>query len=178
MIIRAGDSFKAEDILEKTNDGDDLSAGDLDLVQNAVNHNLTDQGHEAFIKLHTEVMKKKKANQMIIIDFETKYVAKQTIFIKTDRYADTGNVALKVVGQGNEPMMTATVNPPDPITMKSMKLEAGTVALKDYSENQGVVAAFIKAEVIERQAVKIIPLKHSNVGVYRLTDKAKKELGL
>ena len=47
----------AIEILEKTNDGDDLSPGHLYLVQEAVNHGLTEAGEVAFFELHANVLK-------------------------------------------------------------------------------------------------------------------------
>ena len=42
-------------ILKKTNDGNDLSPGELCLLENAVNGNLTDKGVQAFNDLHERV---------------------------------------------------------------------------------------------------------------------------
>lgn len=48
-------SDMAIEILEKTNDGDDLGNAHLSLVQGAVNDSLTEKGIDAFKKLHSEV---------------------------------------------------------------------------------------------------------------------------
>lgn len=46
---------KACEILQATNDGDDLDPGDLYLLQEAVNRNLTFGGIEAFMEMYFEV---------------------------------------------------------------------------------------------------------------------------
>lgn len=46
----------AHEILQKTNDGNDLAPQHLSLLQGAVNGNLTEKGIEAFKKLHKEVL--------------------------------------------------------------------------------------------------------------------------
>ena len=44
------------EILQKTNDGDDLEPWHLSLLENAVNNNLTEAGWERLIKIHDEVL--------------------------------------------------------------------------------------------------------------------------
>ena len=44
------------EILQKTNDGDDLEPWHLSLLENAVNGNLTDAGLERLAKIHDEVL--------------------------------------------------------------------------------------------------------------------------
>jgi len=44
------------EILQKTNDGDDLDPRDLKLVENAVNGFLTEAGYQAFQELHQKVL--------------------------------------------------------------------------------------------------------------------------
>lgn len=44
------------EILQKTNDGNDLSPGHLSMVQHAVNGNLTEKGETAFYALHKMVL--------------------------------------------------------------------------------------------------------------------------
>ena len=45
------------EILEKTDDGDDLDPRDLKLVESAVNGFLTEAGYQAFKELHQNVLK-------------------------------------------------------------------------------------------------------------------------
>lgn len=47
----------AIEILQKTNDGDDLDPQDLKLVEMAVNGFLTEAGYQAFNELHQKVLK-------------------------------------------------------------------------------------------------------------------------
>lgn len=57
------------------------------------------------------------------------------------RYQVGDTVAIKLVEQGSgEPIATATVNIPD--------LDSNEVAVKDYSENQGMLQVLIEAGVV------------------------------
>ena len=47
----------AIEILQKTNDGDDLDPRDLKLVESAVNGFLTEAGYQAFKELHQKALK-------------------------------------------------------------------------------------------------------------------------
>lgn len=52
----------ARDILQNTNDGDDLAPEDLSLVQASVNGNLNEQGAERLQEIHRDVMNGDYAN--------------------------------------------------------------------------------------------------------------------
>lgn len=62
--------------------------------------------------------------------------------LRVHRYAKPANICLRLVTQDGEPMATATVNP-------STLLPEGIVAIKDYSENAGILAALEAAGVVE-----------------------------
>jgi hypothetical protein len=62
--------------------------------------------------------------------------------LRVHRYAKPANVCLRLVTQEGEPMATATVNP-------NTLLPEGIVAIKDYSENAGILTALEAAGVVE-----------------------------
>lgn len=111
---------------------------------------------------------------MIINSFQTKYIKIPTrVRIKPEAYADTKNLALRVYDDETGGLLCmATINPPDILdSNKSLKLEKGLVAIKNYSENQGVLETLIANGVIEKVAEKIIPISNGiNVSVHQLTD--------
>lgn len=60
-------------------------------------------------------------------------------------YANNGRLCLRLQDwETGEPIAAATINLPD------VKLEGREIAIKDYSENQGMVEALISAGVIAR----------------------------
>ena len=62
--------------------------------------------------------------------------------VEFHKYAN-GRVALELIDvDTDERYATATINLPD------VALEAGEVAIKDYSENAGVLVALVKAGVV------------------------------
>lgn len=65
-----------------------------------------------------------------------------TCVIEVLRYQN-GRPALQLVdAYGGAPVATATVNLPDEV------LEPGEVAIKDYSENEGMLAVLVKAGIV------------------------------
>lgn len=85
-------------------------------------------------------------------------------------YADNENTAIQLIGvedtsyQG-ELIATASVNTSD-------KLGSGEVAIKTWSENEGIDIALVNAGVIKPALKYIIPTGFVAAGVYELTDEA------
>ena len=66
--------------------------------------------------------------------------------VQAERYASTGHTALSLYdAKSGEPVATATINLPD------IPLSPNQVFIKDYSENEGMLAALEKAGIIEVQ---------------------------
>ena len=55
----------------------------------------------------------------------------------------TGNTAIRLLDSNNNPYTTCTINLPD------MDLETNQVAVKNYSENEGMLDALLKAEIVQ-----------------------------
>lgn len=102
---------------------------------------------------------------MIITDFKIKAYQGPVVVI-FDRYVG-GNVAIKLRSDVDGPIATASVNPAG-----NVKLEEGLVAIKEWSENEGITDELIRAGVIELQAVRFINQGFVVIGVYRLTKRA------
>jgi hypothetical protein len=66
------------------------------------------------------------------------------LYLKEQTYA-TGGVALQLYTLDHEPYMTATVNPHPPT-----KLSKNEVAIKDYSENEGILDVLKDAGIISK----------------------------
>lgn len=67
----------------------------------------------------------------MIIDFESKYIKKQKASLLWSKYRN-GRPCLSIVS-GGETLCVASVNLPDAI------IPDGYIAIKDYSENEGVL---------------------------------------
>lgn len=63
-------------------------------------------------------------------------------YISIDHYF-TGNEAIQLYDvESGEPVLTASVNIPD------HRLAAGTIAIKNYSENEGIFDILVKAKIV------------------------------
>jgi hypothetical protein len=69
-----------------------------------------------------------------------------------------------------EPMAVATVNLPDE------KLAPNEIAVKDYSENEGMVDTLVKGDIIEPIASRYILSGYVTIGIYMLTQSAERWL--
>ena len=82
------------------------------------------------------------------------------MIIKYNSYGN-GNRAISLFTDSGEPYATATVNIP-------MALNSDEVAIKDYSENIGVLDFLIESNVIEPQAIDYYELPYAIVPIHRL----------
>ena len=76
------------------------------------------------------------------------------------RYARPQNIALRLVDAEGLPMATASVNP-------DYLLDEGMVAIKDYSENTGIIAALVVAGAVEPTG-ETIPIGYAQAHLCRL----------
>ena len=88
----------------------------------------------------------------------------------TGRYGN-GNLALEIMGaEGTEyegePIVRVTVNP-------GCAVADGHIAIKDYSENEGMVEFCKKIGIIEGNPTQVIPSGYVEITVYKLTDSGK-----
>lgn len=80
--------------------------------------------------------------------------------LEIQRYAQPANICLRLFSPDEGPVATATVNP-------SILLAEGLVAIKNYSENFGVLAALEAAGVVERSG-ETIPVGYAEAEICHL----------
>lgn len=82
-------------------------------------------------------------------------------------FYNNGRKALKLVEDGPlcEEIATATVN------VVAHHCEDDYAYIKDYSENEGMVEALVKAKIIKPQAFCFVTSGHVTIGMYELTEK-------
>lgn len=83
------------------------------------------------------------------------------------KYAN-GNHALQIFSLEGEPMLKASVNPPEDID----PLDDDEIAIKEWSENEGVTKSLIDAGVIRPEVTESIASGFVHIKVYRLTPAA------
>jgi hypothetical protein len=82
-------------------------------------------------------------------------------------YTDNDNLAIALRDEDGFPFATASVNLID--------LPQNQVAIKDWSENEGMVDALIEAGIIEEEPIRFLTSGFVMAPVHVLTDKAIKE---
>ena len=80
--------------------------------------------------------------------------------LKVLQYPEPSNICLRLVDAEGLPMATASVNP-------DYLLEDGMVAIKDYSENKGILGALLEAGAGEATG-KTIPICNAYAHLCRL----------
>lgn len=75
------------------------------------------------------------------IEIESRFIPKQQVNLVKKEYGN-GRTALQLTALNGEPLCVATVN------LEQADVPEGHVLIKDYSENQGVLDALIKAGVV------------------------------
>jgi hypothetical protein len=102
------------------------------------------------------------------IKISTKYLEPGEYLLCWDRYVTTGNVAMVLRdADSGELAMMCTLNPGD-----SVRIADPYVALKVYSENEGIEGALINAGIIEPPLVGEVIGRDCVAPIYKLTDAA------
>lgn len=78
----------------------------------------------------------------VAITIETKYIPKQDAVVRFKRYGD-GSLALVIESLTGERLCVATT------AVEGAYVPPGLVLIKDYSENEGVLEALVKAGIVE-----------------------------
>jgi len=88
-------------------------------------------------------------------------------------YYAGGNKAIRLIDEDDhEPIVTATVNLVD----FNEVMPENVVFIKDYSENEGIVEALAKADIIHPFSVGKTKSGYVEINAYILTEEAMKEL--
>jgi hypothetical protein len=100
---------------------------------------------------------------MLVMD--TRFGSNEAVRAQFQRYRN-GQICITLVTEEGEPWLDATSAIPFPVP-------AGCVAVKDWSENDGVPAILLQSGVIEGDPVAHIPSGYVAVPIYRLTVAAR-----
>lgn len=92
---------------------------------------------------------------------KTVYWFDEECYVQLGQYQNPRNLAIQLFTvETHEPMMKVTVNP-------DMVLDKGLVAIKDYSENEGILQVMVDAGLIEDTG-EIIEMGYVSVNVCKL----------
>ena len=86
-------------------------------------------------------------------------------------YYENKNLAIEIWNTTEGPIIRVTVNP-------YVKLPDDRIAIKNYSENEGMVDWLVSHDIIEEDAMQIIVSGLVELPVHALTENGKKYLGL
>lgn len=102
--------------------------------------------------------------------YESKYGTYEDCYFQLGRYTNN-NLAVFIVSRTEGPITKVTINP-------DTRIPDTMIAIKDYSENEGMVDWLISMDIIERDPVFTIPSGYVDVPVHLLTRTGKEILGL
>jgi hypothetical protein len=97
--------------------------------------------------------------EMKEIHLKTKYLNEQAYVELLDYH--NGRTAIRLTSSIGEPLMTATVNLPE------VNLDKNQVLIKDWSENEGVLACLTTAGIIENTGL-TVPTGFCHANICRL----------
>jgi hypothetical protein len=92
---------------------------------------------------------------------DTRFGLNETVRVQFERYPN-GQLALLLVTADREPWLTAT-------STISSAVPTGCIAVKDWSENEGVPAILLQSGVIEGDPVARVSSGFVAIPIYRLT---------
>ncbi len=96
------------------------------------------------------------------IEFESKYIEKQTVELVWETYQNNQRDRLSIVdAETKESLVTASVNLPE------IELLEGEMLIKDYSENEGVLLGLVNAGVVEHTG-KEVPIGYVTIPIVKI----------
>lgn len=104
-------------------------------------------------------------------NYESKYETYMECEIVKGRYYENNNLCLSLFNYELGPITKITVN-------TDIKLPDDRIAIKDYSENAGMVDWLVKNNLIEKEPIRHILQGYVEIPVHKLTDYAKNLLGI
>lgn len=102
--------------------------------------------------------------------YKSIYGIYENCYFETGRY-ENGNLAVKIMSNTEGPIAVVTVNP-------DIRLRDDAIAVKNYSENEGMSEWLAKKGLIELDPVDVIRTGFVEIPVYWLTDKGKRAFGV
>lgn len=97
--------------------------------------------------------------------YKGKYREYKDCFFRTGYY-ENGNLAVEIWSAEDGPITKVTVNP-------GLSIYTDHIAIKDYSENEGMVSWLISEGLIEDTPTRIIVSGFVEIPVHKLTEKGK-----
>lgn len=91
---------------------------------------------------------------------------KEAVDVVFHRYLGSNNVAIRLVCETGEQWCMASVNVP------GNPLSDELVAIKTYSENEGIDAILIRAGIIQSEPLRYLACGHAITPIFRLTSEA------
>lgn len=95
--------------------------------------------------------------------FTNKYGSYDNCYFETGVY-ENGNLAISIYSAEEGPIIRVTVNP-------DLIIPFPYIAIKDYSENEGMVSWLISQELIEDTPATVLDNSYVTIPVYKLSDK-------
>ena len=99
--------------------------------------------------------------------YRSKYGVYNNCFFQTGKYQN-GNLGIEIWSCEEGPITKVTVNP-------DVKVPKGCIAVKNYSENEGMVSWLVSEGLIEETPIQIIVSGWVEIPIHRLTDKGREE---
>lgn len=103
--------------------------------------------------------------------YESKYGNYEDCYFEVIRYATNNNLAIKIISETEGPITVVTTN-------TNRKLPDTQIAIKDYSENEGMVNWLYSMGIIGLNPVETILSGFVEIPVYEVTDTGREWLEL
>ena len=103
--------------------------------------------------------------------FVSKYGSYENCEFVVDRYRSNGNLAIHIISPMEGPICNVTVN-------TDIKLSDDMIAVKDYSENEGMVEFLKREGLIDKRPDVLIPSGWVQIPIYHLTERGKQTFGI
>lgn len=107
---------------------------------------------------------------MKMFTYESKYGTYDDCMFMTGYY-ENGNLGVEIWSNGKGPVTKVTVNP-------DLRLPKDTIAVKNYSENEGTLEWLKSMDIIEKNPVGEVRSDWVTIPVYKLTDHGKEMLDI
>lgn len=103
-------------------------------------------------------------------DYQSKYAEYKNCYFRVGKYIN-GNLAVEIWNDTDGPITKVTVNP-------DIYIPTDRIAIKNYSENSGIVEWLISKGIIEEDSTRVVISHWVSIPVHKLTEKGKQMMGL
>lgn len=102
--------------------------------------------------------------------YKSRYDEYQNCYFRTGRYPN-GNLAIGIYNANQGPITKVTINP-------DITLPDDIIAIKNYSENSGIVEWLVSEGIVEELAESRVDYRWVSIPLHKLTEKGKQMLGI